>query len=171
MIQHPAPFLALLIVVFVGNFYGHTATAADDSTPEAQYRVLDWEDLVPKGWEPPVIPKAHNEARATPVDPSAAVAALDQQLVALPGFMKPVVFAENQVSEFILVPMLPHHTKQHAHLDVNQMVYVKLLEPLPVDNPMTPLWVIGTMTVQSVFTDEGPVAYRIADGVTTEYEY
>ncbi|KAA1189586.1 DUF3299 domain-containing protein [Pseudohalioglobus sediminis] len=170
MIQHPTPFLTLLIVVLVGNFYGHTAAAADN-LPEAQYRVLAWEELVPEDWEPPVIPRAHNEARATPVDPAAAVASLDQQLVALPGFMKPVVFAENQVSEFILVPLLPHHTQHHAHLDVNQMVYVKLLEPLRVENPMTPLWVIGTMTVQSVFTDEGPVAYRIADGVTTEYEY
>ena len=171
MTQHSVSVLALLVALLVGNLSAHTAAATDDSAPETQYRVLAWEELVPKDWEPPIIPKAHNEARATPVDPSAVVATLDQQLVALPGFMKPVVFEENQVSEFILVPLLPHHTKQHAHLDVNQMVYVKLLEPLSVENPLNPLWVIGTMTVQSVFTDDGPVAYRIADAATTEYEY
>lgn len=171
MVQQSVSILALMGALFVCNLSGHTVAATDDSAPETQYRVLAWDDLVPKDWEPPVIPRAHNEAIATPVEPSAVVATLHQQLVAIPGFMKPVVFEENQVSEFVLVPLLPHHTKQHAHLDVNQMVYVKLLEPLSVENPMNPLWVIGTMTVQSVFTDEGPVAYRIADAATTEYEY
>ena len=171
MVQRSVSILALIGALLVCNFSGSTVAASDDRTPETQYRVLAWEDLVPQDWEPPIVPRAHNEAIASPVDPSASVAALDQQLVAIPGFIKPVVFEENQVSEFVLVPLLPHHTKQHAHLDVNQMVYVKLLEPLSVENPMNPLWVIGTMTVQSVFTDEGPVAYRIADAATAEYEY
>ena len=96
---------------------------------------------------------------------------LDQELVALAGFMKPVVFEGNQVSEFLLVPFLPHHTRQHAHLEANQMVYVYLLEPLTVENPLSPLWAVGTIYLEPVMTDEGPAAYRIADAVTTEYEY
>ena len=99
------------------------------------------------------------------------VAELEQQLVTLPGFIRPVVFENNQVSEFLLVPFLPHHTRQHAHLEANQLVYVSLLQPLQVDNPYQPVWVIGTITTRPVFTDEGPAAYSIADGLTTAYTY
>jgi hypothetical protein len=102
---------------------------------------------------------------------ASVVIELDQQLAALPGFMKPVVFESNMVSEFLLVPFLPHHTRQHAHFDANQMVYVYLLEPVHVDNPLVPTWVVGTITLDPVMTDEGPAAYRIIDAVTTEYEY
>ena len=51
------------------------------------------------------------------------------------------------------------------------MVYVYLLEPVAVENPFAPIWVVGTITLEPVMTDEGPAAYRIVDAVTTEYEY
>ena len=171
MNQHWLSIAALIVALVVSTHSTQTLATTDETPPEAQYRILAWEDLAPEDWEPPIIPKAHDEAQATPVEPSAVVAELDQQLVALPGFMKPIVFEGNYVSEFILVPLLPHHTRQHAHLDSNQMIYVNLLEPLKVENPLNPLWVVGTLTVESVFTEEGPVAYRIADATTTEYEY
>jgi hypothetical protein len=105
------------------------------------------------------------------IDKASVVTELDRQLAALPGFMKPVVFEDNRVSEFLLVPFLPHHTRQHAHLDANQMVYVYLLEPLEVNDPFAPVWVVGTITLEPVMTDEGPAAYRFVEAVTTEYEY
>ena len=144
---------------------------AQNTDPASQYRVLEWKELVPEGWEPPVVPEAFDEVDASSVDPASVVSELDRQLVALPGFMKPVVFEGNQVSEFLLVPFLPHHTRQHAHLDANQMVYVYTHEPVEVDNPMAPLWVVGTIKLEPVLTDEGPAAYRIVDAVTTDYEY
>ena len=101
----------------------------------------------------------------------AVVAKLDRQIVTLPGFMKPLVFEGNEVFKFLLVPFLPHHTKQHAHLDANQMVHVSLLEPVIVDKPLAPIWVIGTITVDAVLTEEGPAAYSIGDAVITEYKY
>jgi hypothetical protein len=147
------------------------AWSGESEEPHEQYRVLEWKELVPEGWEPPLVPESFDEVGVDSVDKDSVVQELGQQLVALPGFMKPVVFEGRQVSEFLLVPLLPHHTKQHAHLDANQMVYVYLLEPVEVENPFTPVWVVGTITLEPVMTDEGPAAYRIADAVTTEYEY
>ena len=96
---------------------------------------------------------------------------LEGQLSALPGFMRPVVHDGTNVSEFILVPFLPHHMKAHAHLEPNQMVYVYLLNPVEVSNPLEPIWIVGALSTEAVMTDEGPAAYRMVDAVTTEYEY
>ena len=147
------------------------AVHAQAEDPLAQYRVLEWSELVPKGWEPPILPQSYDEIGTSSIAKDSVVKELDQQLAALPGFMKPVVFEGNQVSEFLLVPFLPHHMSQHAHLDANQMVYVYMLEPVLVENPFVPLWVVGTMTLEPVMTEEGPAAYRVVDAVTTEYEY
>ena len=148
------------------------AAGSEDSVePHTQYRVLEWKELVPEGWEPPLVPEPYDEVGTSSIDKASMVQELHQQLVALPGFIKPVVFEGNQVSEFLLVPFLPHHMRQHAHLDPNQMVYVYLLNPIQVEDPFSPLWIVGTITLEPVMTDEGPAAYRIADGVATDYEY
>ena len=152
----------------------HPVAAASETVnedPASNYRVLQWPELVPEGWEPPLIPPAHNEVEAKGVDPSAVVSELGQKLVTLPGYMRPVVFEGNEVSEFLLVPYLPHQIKQHAHLESNQMVYVTLYEPVKVDKPLDPIWVVGTMTLDAVYTDEGMAAYSIVEAVTTDYRY
>jgi hypothetical protein len=50
-------------------------------------------------------------------------------------------------------------------------VHVNLLEPVQVDDPDDPVWVVGTMTLETVMTDDGLAAYRIGGAVTTRYEY
>ncbi|WP_170287463.1 DUF3299 domain-containing protein [Halioglobus maricola] len=145
------------------------AFGAED--PATAYRVLEWPELVPQGWEPPLVATAHDEVEQRGIDPKAQVTSLDQQLVSIPGYMKPIVFDEQLVSEFLLVPYLPHQIKQHSHLEANQKIYIKLLEPLEVENPLAPLWVVGTMTLHSTFTDEGHAAYGIHDAITAEYTY
>ena len=160
--------IPLLLLIFSG------ALSAEDTSndPASNYRMLQWEELIPAGWEPPLVPEAHNKVETSPdIDPQAIVAELDQQLVSLPGYLRPVVFEGNLVKEFLLVPYLPHHIKQHAHLESNQMVYVSLLEPTPIEAPFSPFWVVGTMTLQPKFTDEGLAAYSIGDALITEYEY
>ncbi len=165
----PTFVLSILLTLPSSTIALATGTAEED--PSAHYRVLEWAELVPEGWEPPLIPPAHNEVEAAGVDRSAVVTELGQQLVTLPGYMRPVVYRDNEVAEFILVPYLPHQVKQHAHLEANQMVYVALHEPVRVENPMAPVWVVGTMTLDAVFTEEGFAAYSIVDALTTEYRY
>ena len=161
----------LLQLLITGVGLAGSLALANPPDPLSQYRVLDWPDLVPENWEPPLIPIAHDKVEKAGVDPESTVEGLDNTLITLPGFMKPIVFEGNSVSEFLLVPYLPHHIKQHAHLHANQRVYVSLLEPMEIENPMQPLWVIGTMSLEAVFTEDGMAAYSVADGVATEYEY
>lgn len=137
---------------------------------QGSLRVLDWHELVPDNWEPPIIAKAHDRAAEEAVAADALVQDLEGLQVSLPGFMKPTVFTGNTVSEFILVPYLPHHVKQHAHLEANQMVYVTLDIPVVVTTPFDPIWVTGTMRLQTVATDEGPTGYSIAAAQTRPYE-
>ena len=146
------------------------AYSEGEEDPLSQYRVLDWEELVPEGWEPPLVAEAYGENETAHID-EGSVVAFDQQLAVLPGFMKPKVLQGNLVSEFLLVPFLPQHIRKHAHLDANQMVYVYLEEPLQVENPFDPLWVVGTISQEAVMTDEGPAAYRFIGATTTHYDY
>lgn len=166
---------------------GHTpATASEPSEAYEHYRVLEWKDLVAEGWERPLL-LAAEEVDSPRVDESSLVPELEHQLVALPGFMRPIVRAGKhvtagdhkheelsegeQVSEFLLVPFLPQHPCQHSLWDPNQVVHVNLLEPVQVDDPDDPVWVVGTMTLETVMTDDGLAAYRIGGAVTTPYEY
>lgn len=169
----------LLIPLIPVSGFGETGS------PQDNYRVLDWIDLVREGWEPPLL-LSEEEVVSPGIDESSLVPELDQKLVALPGFMRPVVREGDmlahdhdhqhspgvtKVSEFLLVPFLPQHPCQHALWDPNQVVYVNLIEPVLVDKPNEPIWVVGTITLDSTMTDDGPSAYRIVDAVTTNYEY
>lgn len=151
---------------------GPLSVAASEGAeaPHEHYRVLEWKDLVPEGWQPPLVATAFDEVTEA-VDEASVVKELDGQLAALPGYMKPVVFEGNRVSEFLLVPFLPHQTRAHAHLEPNQMVYVQALEPVVVEHPREPVWIVGSMSLAPVMTDEGPAAYRMIEAVTAAYEY
>ena len=158
-----------VLLAFVG---GPTpATASEPSGAHEQYRVLQWEDLVPDGWEPPLVARAYDEVSNADVDENSVVRNLDGQVSALPGYMRPVVYEGNEVSEFLLVPFLPHQIRAHVHLESNQMVYVYALEPVVVEQPLEPIWIVGTLSLEPVMTDEGPAAYRMVEAVTTPYEY
>ena len=145
------------------------AVAANASSTET--RVLDWAELLPEGWEPPLIAPAYDEPGEQQVDAESLVTALGGLQVRLPGFLRPIVYSDQTVSEFLLVPFLPHHLKQHAHLEPNQVVYVVLAEPTMVDNPFSPLWVSGTIELETSLTDEGPAGYKMTSAVLRPYEY
>lgn len=146
------------------------ATAAD-SSPQAAHETLEWTQLVPADWEPPIIAPAYDDQEAQGVDRRSLVSRLHARKVRLPGFMKPQVFEGNTVSEFLLVPFLQHHVKQHAHLEPNQMIYVTLAKPLTVENPFEPIWVTGTINLDTVATDEGPAGYSMVNAKADHYDY
>jgi hypothetical protein len=161
-----------MLIVLLSLAGGHTrAVASEPSDAHEQYRILQWEDLVPERWEPPLVARAYDEVSDADVDENSVVRNLDGKLSALPGYMKPVVYDGNKVSEFLLVPFLPHQIRAHAHLEPNQMVYVYALEPVVVEKPFEPIWIVGTLSLEPVMTDEGPAAYRMVEAVTTQYEY
>ena len=175
-------FIALFVLVIPLEL------SAQDEDPASQYQVLEWKDLVAEGWKRPIL-LSEEEVLSPSIDPSSLVPELDQKLVAIPGFMRPAVkegqpqlvhdhdheheqmSAGTRVTEFVLVPFLPQNPCSHALWDPNQVVYVNLLEPVLVEDPESPVWVVGTITVDNIMTDDGLSAYRILDAVTTNYEY
>lgn len=177
----------LVMLAIVGGYTPVTASEALDAHLE-QYRVLEWKDLVAEGWERPLL-LSEEEVSSPRIDPSSLVPELDQKLVAIPGYMRPAVkegqpllaqdhdhdhehlSAGTRVTEFVLVPFLPQNPCSHALWDPNQVVYVNLLEPVLVEDPESPVWVVGTITLDNIMTDDGLSAYRIVEAVTTNYEY
>ena len=173
--------VAMLIPVVV-----HAEVSAQDEDPLSHYQVLEWKDLVAEGWKRPLL-LSEEEVSSPSIDSSSLVPELDQKLVAIPGYMRPAVkegqpqlvhdhdheqlSAGTRVTEFVLVPFLPQNPCSHALWDPNQVVYVNLLEPVLVEDPENPVWVVGTITLDNIMTDDGLSAYRIVDAVTTNYEY
>jgi len=134
-----------------------------------KYTVIEWQDLVPASWHRPIIdpdPSEHHH-----VDEKSLASKLDKQNIKLAGYMLPVKFISNVVSEFILMPYLKHHVKIHAHHEPNQMIYVKLSQPLEVNNPYSPIWVSGQLVLESVDTPEGHTGYTLKKAATEEYLY
>ncbi|MEE4216823.1 MAG: DUF3299 domain-containing protein [Xanthomonadales bacterium] len=178
--------IAFLITLFV--LFVPTVVSAQDEDPLAHYQILEWKDLVAEGWKRPLL-LSEEEVSSPSIDLSSLVPELEKELVALPGFMRPAVkegapvLAHDQahdhehlsagtwVKEFVLVPFLPQNPCSHALWDPNQVVYVNLLESVLVDDPESPVWVVGTITLDNIMTDDGLSAYRIVDAVTTTYEY
>ncbi len=136
------------------------------------YATLEWSELVPDDWQPPLILPAPPEGDApSVVDRESLVKELDEKKVSIAGFMVPIKFDSNIVSEFLLVPFLEQHVQGHIHHDSNQMVYVYLQEPRAIQNPYAPVLVKGEMKVRSVDTDEGPTGYAIEQGSMEDYTY
>ena len=136
------------------------------------YATLEWSELVPDDWQPPLILPAPPEGDApSVVDRESLVKELDEKKVSIAGFMVPIKFDSNIVSEFLLVPFLEQHVQAHIHHDSNQMVYVYLQEPRAIQNPYAPVLVKGEMKVRSVDTDEGPTGYAIEQGSMEDYTY
>jgi hypothetical protein len=136
------------------------------------FGALEWNELVPDDWQPPLILPAPPEDGSHPeVDSASLVEELDEKKISIAGFMVPTKFDSNIVSEFVLVPFLEQHVQGHMHHDSNQMVYVYLQEPRAIQSPYTPVLVKGEMKVRSVDTDEGPTGYVIEQGLMEDYTY
>ena len=83
---------------------------------------------------------------------------LDGQRVKLPGYVLPLEFDGNAVTEFLLVPYVGaciHEPTPSA----NQMVYIKAVKPFVSAEMFVPVWVEGTLTVQTATYD-----LSLADG-------
>jgi hypothetical protein len=159
----------VLILLALLTLASPTMVMADPTSP---YGSLEWNELVPDDWQPPLILPAPPEDDTPPVvDSTSLVKELDEKNVSIAGFMVPIKFDNNIVSEFLLVPFLEQHVQGHIHHDSNQMVYVYLQEPRAIQNPYTPVLVKGQMKVRSVDTDEGPTGYVIEQGLMEDYTY
>ncbi len=162
---------SILLALFLSA--NPAAALADSKDNNQQFRVVEWSDLIPKDWKRPIIlpaPPANGEHHAA-VDTASLQQDLEGQQIELAGFMIPIKFEQNVVSELLFVPFLQRHTTSHMHHDPNQMLYVYLEKPVPVQNPYIAVTVKGTVEIDSVDTDEGPTGYVITGGTLEDYVY
>ena len=176
----PCFALSLALGVALAGF-GPSAPAA-----EGEVRELEWEELMPEGWDPFAeldaltsdelgslsddsvraveLYNAYQEAvRSAPV-----VTELDGQQVRLPGFMVPLDFENTEISEFLLVPYFGAciHVPPPPS---NQIVYVKTVAAYPMRELFDPVWVTGELRTEAHLNDVGDAGYTLQATIIEPY--
>lgn len=159
----------LTIVLFA------SVLAATVGTAQAAviYQELQWESLIPKGWDPAKQFKSLDLSTLKDADPRAmealqamrnawdnapAEASMNGRSVRLPGFMIPLDKTGESVRTFLLVPYFGaciHSPPPPA----NQMVLVVVAKPVRGYQTMDAVWVNGTMDVTRSDSPWGKAAY------------
>ncbi|MDR1309730.1 MAG: DUF3299 domain-containing protein [Deltaproteobacteria bacterium] len=137
---------------------------------------LIWEELMPAGWDPAAIFEelrindlADDDPRIDQIieefvkrwDESPVNQDMDSKSLKIPGFVVPLDFEKEKVDEFFLVPFFG------ACIHVpppppNQIVLVRLREPIEGLGVMEVVWVYGRLRVERVSTDLGRAGYSLA---------
>ena len=154
----------LMLLVF-------SVSQASDKEP----KTLGWEDLMPKDWTPQFSSSIsnfldHNGTAAEQSLDAPVIESLDNTFVKIPGFMLPLEFNGQEVTEFLLVP----YVGACIHVPpppANQVVYVKLEKPWVSTDLYDPVWVEGMMQVESIRSLYAEAAYTIQGLEVTKYEW
>jgi uncharacterized protein len=154
------------------------AVPAGAATKPGKPRPIEWMELLPEnerrnapgsgepqhdylGEDGPGA-KQQGSARVNP--------ALDNLYVKLPGFIVPLTLRQEKiVSEFLLVP----YFGACIHVPPpppNQIVYVKLDKPTPINTIWEPYWITGTLTTTVKDTRTASTAYTLAGVRIESYE-
>jgi hypothetical protein len=138
------------------------ARAAPERAPDS-YREIQWENMVPESWHPEKLLEGLDFSELSDDDPRVQKAfkkftaewakapvneAMDGQRIRIPGFVAPLEWEnEMELKEFLLVP----YFGACIHLPpppANQIIYVKLDEPLGGLRAMEAIWAHGTVFVE-----------------------
>lgn len=154
--------------------------AADAAAPAAargdtQYPDLNWDDLMPRDWDPIRLLGGRDlsrlidgEAKAERLleemrniwDSAPAVQSLDGRKLRLPGYVVPLETQRGRLREFLLVPYFGaciHSPPPPA----NQIVYVIADPPAQGVRAMDAVWVRGTLKLERRSNSTGASAYRL----------
>ena len=152
--------------------------ASGPATVPGDVQELEWEDLMPRDWDPfsglealfdddteslsddsteaAELFDAYQEAvRSAPV-----VGDLDGRKVRLPGFVVPLDFDGTGTSEFLLVP----YFGACIHVPPpppNQIVYVTTQPGYPLNDVFDAVWVTGVISTQAHLNEVGDAGYTM----------
>ncbi|MFT4990240.1 MAG: hypothetical protein ACI88C_000104 [Acidimicrobiales bacterium] len=165
-----------------------TANTADAPGPDqSEFPEIEWTDLIPAGSSGAEI-IARFEERLDAIepgseeidalyaemqaeyDPEAVDPALAGKKVRLAGFVAPLTYDDDVVTEFLLVPTFGaciHVPPPPPNQTV--MVTVDRDNGLTVDESWGAVWVEGTMVIESGSSDLGATSYRITDATSSAY--
>jgi hypothetical protein len=167
--------LTLLNPVVAADYQVGERLTPHKATPALNYREIEWEELIPKGWDPMAAFKGLNMSRLKDSDPRAIAAlekmktawseapveaSLDGKRVKLAGFVVPLERKGDAVLELLLVPYFGaciHVPPPPA----NQIVHVILKRPAKGMKMMDAFWVSGTLSLQRGDSSLGIYGYRM----------
>lgn len=165
-----------------------TEAPLTESPVDSDYDSIAWEDLIPEGFSNAEIWERYEDEFAkveygTPeeealyqkvrseLDPEAVDTALNGQKVRLNGFVAPLTFDGDIVTEFLLVPFFG------ACIHVpppppNQTVLVKVdkSDGLTTQEAWGAVWVEGTMLIEAATTDLASASYAMTGDNSGVYE-
>ena len=148
---------------------------ADAKAAPGQPRLITWEELVPKDWDPGKALKGIDLSQLDDSDPRAnellmklqelsnnapTNPALNGVEVKIPGFIVPLEENKGEVTEFLLVPYFGAciHTPPPPS---NQIIEVRPKQPSKGYRPMDTVWVSGTLRTLRSETYMGTSSYRM----------
>lgn len=172
----PLLLLALLGPAMAADYQVGERLKPRPATPALNYREIEWDDLIPKGWDPMAAFKGLNMSRLKDSDPRAIEAlekmkaawaeapvepSLDGKRVKLAGFVVPLERKGDAVLELLLVPYFGAciHTPPPP---ANQIVHVILKKPAQGMKMMDAFWVSGTLSLQHGDSSLGIYGYRMS---------
>jgi len=160
---------------------GANAAKAAAPASKAAYREINWDELVPKDWDPFKEMKDMNLAGLSDSDPRAADMLkrmrefwdnapvnpkLNDQSIRIPGYLVPLDDSKAGMTEFLLVPYFGAciHTPPPPS---NQIVHVVPRVAAKGFRSMDTVWVSGTLKAAKSDTVMGSSGYRL-DAVIVE---
>lgn len=178
----------MLVPIFLCGAFGLQAMAADAPSPPASpagFKVIEWEALVPEGWDPlkglrgmqnlgtledsnPKVLEAMREMRRV-WDNAPTNDKLDGAAIRLPGYVVPLEQVKGELKEFLLVPYFGaciHSPPPPA----NQIVHILLDKPVKGFRSMDTVWVSGTLSTFRQDLAMGASGYRMKAAVVDRYE-
>lgn len=151
------------------------------------YQEMSWDGLVPADFTSEAISAQFEERMADVEDGSEEAMALyqemkeafsqapvnevlDETLIRLPGFIAPLNYSGELITEFLLVP----YFGACIHVPpppVNQTVLVKAAdgEGIRAEDAYNPIWVMGRLTTEGASTTLAAAGYNIQDAVIEPY--
>lgn len=155
---------------------------------DAEYPELSWDELSPEGYEQSkILDKYQPLVDATPegspeeneifdkmmaeLNAAPANKKLDGKKVKIPGFVSPLDESDGKVTEFLLVP----YFGACIHVPPPPLNNTLLIKPqpqyaIPFDKTYEPVWVLGSMQVETTSTDLAQAGYLIEEAIIEEYD-
>lgn len=150
-------------------------------------REIGWDDLIPAGWITEELLAQLNLDELAEVEDSdpRAQAALQKilaewerapvveelggQTVRIPGFVVPLEGDGKSIREFLLVPYFGAcvHTPPPPS---NQLIHVLPMQSIPGDWDMTPVWVVGELSITRFDSSLGSAGYQLRARLVEQYD-
>jgi uncharacterized protein len=175
----------LACTVFAADYQvgARLAPTGPDETGQ-QFQEVSWDDLLPEDWNPMEVlagldldelddadPRAEEAAQKLRAmwDEAPSNPAIGGKAIRIPGFMVPLEYGKEEVTEFLLVPYFGaciHVPPPPA----NQIIHVTAAQPYQSESYMDAVWVEGVIELAESSTDMGDSGYRMQAQKVEPYE-